>query len=127
MIAAALLAACGGAPADSPRDPGGGSATAVGSLSQPSAQSTLAMPLSIPAEAFLQVGDVPGTAKAKPDRLGAARDGNLDVRRAAVRSLAGWADRDDVAGALRAAGDDPDADVRAYARRALTNLPSRGI
>jgi succinate dehydrogenase/fumarate reductase flavoprotein subunit/HEAT repeat protein len=57
---------------------------------------------------------------AVPALLGAARDGNLDVRRAAVRSLAGWAGRDDVAAALAAAGADPDADVRAYARRALT-------
>ncbi len=34
-------------------------------------------------------------------------DGNLDVRRAAVRSLAGWAHRDDVAAALRSALDGP--------------------
>ncbi|MEU7875836.1 fumarate reductase/succinate dehydrogenase flavoprotein subunit [Dactylosporangium sp. NPDC049140] len=51
--------------------------------------------------------------------LGAAGDGNLDVRRAAVRSLARWAGRFDVAAALRAAAEDPDADVRAYARQGL--------
>jgi hypothetical protein len=49
----------------------------------------------------------------------AAGDTNLDVRRAAVRSLAGWTGRDDVTAALRRAATDPDADVRAYARRAL--------
>lgn len=52
--------------------------------------------------------------------LAAVADPNLDVRRAVVRSLSTWADRADVAAALRAAADqDPDADVRAYARRAL--------
>ncbi|MEV4641350.1 fumarate reductase/succinate dehydrogenase flavoprotein subunit [Actinoplanes sp. NPDC049548] len=56
---------------------------------------------------------------AVPALLHAAGDENLDVRRAAVRSLAGWAHRNDVAATLRAAGADPDADVRAYARRAL--------
>ena len=54
-----------------------------------------------------------------PVLLIAAGDAHLDVRRAAVRSLARWADRDDVAAALRAADGDPDADVRAYARQAL--------
>lgn len=53
----------------------------------------------------------------------AARDGNLDVRRAAVRSLGRWAERAEVAAILRAAADDPDADVRAYARRALALPP----
>jgi hypothetical protein len=51
----------------------------------------------------------------------AARDHNLDVRRATIRSLTAWSDRDDVVAALRAAAaGDPDADVRAYARQALT-------
>ncbi|RZU53583.1 HEAT repeat protein [Krasilnikovia cinnamomea] len=49
-----------------------------------------------------------------------ARDPNLDVRRAAVRSLAAWVHRADVTAVLRSAAADPDADVRAYARRALT-------
>ncbi|SNR91883.1 Succinate dehydrogenase/fumarate reductase, flavoprotein subunit [Streptosporangium subroseum] len=46
-------------------------------------------------------------------------DDNLDVRKAAVLALAPWTSRPDVTRALRAAGDDPDADVRAYARRSL--------
>ncbi|WP_344251888.1 HEAT repeat domain-containing protein, partial [Actinoplanes campanulatus] len=57
------------------------------------------------------------TDVAAPALSGAVRDGNLDVRKAAVRSLAAWAAADDVAAALRAAGVDPDADVRAWARR----------
>jgi hypothetical protein len=36
-----------------------------------------------------------------------------------VLALAPWTSRPDVTRALRAAGDDPDADVRAYARRSL--------
>ncbi|MEV8504872.1 fumarate reductase/succinate dehydrogenase flavoprotein subunit [Actinoplanes sp. NPDC051475] len=56
---------------------------------------------------------------AVPALAEAARDPNLDVRRAAVRSLAGWSHRADVVSVLRAAAADPDADVRAYARRAL--------
>jgi succinate dehydrogenase/fumarate reductase flavoprotein subunit/HEAT repeat protein len=61
----------------------------------------------------------PATVAVRP-LLAAVRDRNRDVRRAAVRALAGWPNRDDVAAALRAALDaDPDADVRAYARRAL--------
>ncbi|OJF12811.1 succinate dehydrogenase/fumarate reductase flavoprotein subunit [Couchioplanes caeruleus] len=56
---------------------------------------------------------------AVPALTGAARDPNLDVRRSAVRSLAGWAYRPEVATVLRSASTDPDADVRAYARRAL--------
>jgi HEAT repeat protein len=52
--------------------------------------------------------------------LAATGDGNLDVRRAAIRSLAAWVLRPDVAERLRAAvAEDPDADVRAYARQAL--------
>jgi HEAT repeat protein len=58
---------------------------------------------------------------AVPVLLTAAGDDNLDVRRAAVRSLTRWAHRGDVAAALaHAAGGDPDADVRAYARQALS-------
>ncbi|HEX9999319.1 MAG TPA: fumarate reductase/succinate dehydrogenase flavoprotein subunit [Actinoplanes sp.] len=58
------------------------------------------------------------TGVAVPVLLTAVGDAHLDVRRAAVRSLARWAGRDDVAAALRAADGDPDADVRAYARQA---------
>ncbi|GII00120.1 fumarate reductase/succinate dehydrogenase flavoprotein subunit [Planobispora takensis] len=50
---------------------------------------------------------------------GALADGNLDVRKAAVLSLAPWAARPEAAAALRGALADTDADVRAYARRAL--------
>ena len=57
---------------------------------------------------------------ALPALLSAAGDDNLDVRRAAIRSLTAWTDRSDVTAALRTALHDPDADVRAYARRALT-------
>jgi HEAT repeat protein len=56
---------------------------------------------------------------AVPALAGALHDVNLDVRRAAVRALASWTDRDDVRELLRLAADDPDADVRAYARRAV--------
>ncbi len=56
---------------------------------------------------------------AVPVLLTAAKDGNLDVRRAAVRSLSAWPERDDVRSALVEAGSDVDADVRAWARRAL--------
>ncbi|MEV6598691.1 fumarate reductase/succinate dehydrogenase flavoprotein subunit [Actinoplanes sp. NPDC051346] len=56
---------------------------------------------------------------AVPPLTAATRDANLDVRRAAVRSLAGWAHRAEVTAVLRSVSADPDADVRAYARRAL--------
>jgi HEAT repeat protein len=61
---------------------------------------------------------------AVPALTDATRDPNLDVRRAAVRSLAGWAHRAEVVALLRAASTDPDADVRAYARRALAPSPN---
>ncbi|HVW34276.1 MAG TPA: HEAT repeat domain-containing protein, partial [Acidimicrobiia bacterium] len=52
--------------------------------------------------------------------LGALADGNLDVRKAAVQSLTRWARaRPEVRHALEGALDDPDADVRGYARLAL--------
>lgn len=50
----------------------------------------------------------------------ATGDENLDVRKAAVRSLGHLApDHPGVTAALHTATDDPDADVRAYARQAL--------
>jgi hypothetical protein len=51
----------------------------------------------------------------------ASRDPHLDVRKAAVSSLAGWAGDPDVSIALKDALDDSDADadVRAIARHAL--------
>jgi HEAT repeat protein len=51
--------------------------------------------------------------------LPALSDPNLDIRKAAVRALARWATDPQVALALKRAQDDTDADVRAYARRAL--------
>ncbi|GAA4464213.1 fumarate reductase/succinate dehydrogenase flavoprotein subunit [Phytohabitans houttuyneae] len=74
----------------------------------------------------VRAGAAAGLAAADPAvavtaLLRAAADRNHDVRRAAVKALARWADRVDVTAALRAAAsDDGDADVRAYARRALT-------
>ncbi|HEY1917237.1 MAG TPA: fumarate reductase/succinate dehydrogenase flavoprotein subunit [Streptosporangiaceae bacterium] len=49
----------------------------------------------------------------------AAADPHADVRKAVVIALTGWAARPQAAAALRAALDDADADVRAYARQAL--------
>ncbi|MEV8636030.1 fumarate reductase/succinate dehydrogenase flavoprotein subunit [Streptosporangium sp. NPDC051023] len=50
----------------------------------------------------------------------AVADDNLDVRKAAVLALTSWAARPEIATALNVALSDPDADVRAYARRALS-------
>ncbi len=50
----------------------------------------------------------------------AVTDPHLDVRKAAVLGLAGWAWRPEARDALLAALDDTDADVRAYARKAMT-------
>jgi HEAT repeat protein len=52
----------------------------------------------------------------------ALRDTNLDVRKAAVQALAPWSGDPTVDTALRAACDDIDADVRAYARAALERV-----
>ncbi|WP_068277588.1 fumarate reductase/succinate dehydrogenase flavoprotein subunit [Aldersonia kunmingensis] len=46
-------------------------------------------------------------------------DPHLDVRKAVVLTLAQWRDDPDVRAALESAGSDADADVRAYARRAI--------
>jgi succinate dehydrogenase/fumarate reductase flavoprotein subunit/HEAT repeat protein len=64
-----------------------------------------------------------GAVKALADPeavLPALADANLDVRKAAVRALARWTDHKSVTEALSRAQADPDADVRAYARQALT-------
>jgi HEAT repeat protein len=54
--------------------------------------------------------------------LAALSDPNLDVRKAAVRALGQLSPAHrDVPTALRRAGEDPDADVRAYARQALSH------
>ncbi|GGK33417.1 fumarate reductase/succinate dehydrogenase flavoprotein subunit [Nocardia camponoti] len=51
---------------------------------------------------------------------GALSDQHLDVRKAAVLTLTTWQDDAAALSALSSAVTDPDADVRAYARRALT-------
>ncbi|WP_280483093.1 HEAT repeat domain-containing protein, partial [Nocardia cyriacigeorgica] len=56
---------------------------------------------------------------ALPALTEALSDPHLDVRKAAVLALSGWAGLDSARIALKHAVDDPDADVRAYARRAL--------
>ncbi|GID64707.1 fumarate reductase/succinate dehydrogenase flavoprotein-like FrdA [Actinoplanes cyaneus] len=97
------------------------------------AAASIGCPGSLTSVAIAQLGDPAwqvreGAAKALgaarpelavPVLLTAAKDANLDVRRAAVRSLSAWPDRDDVRAALLEAGADVDADVRAWARRAL--------
>lgn len=60
-----------------------------------------------------------GVETAVPVLLVLCLDAHMDVRRAAVQSLARWADRADVRQALEAATADPDADVRGHARLAL--------
>ncbi len=52
----------------------------------------------------------------------ALRDPHLDVREAAVLSLATWPHTGAAHDALQLANDDSDADVRAYARRALDSV-----
>ncbi|MFD0474811.1 HEAT repeat domain-containing protein [Nonomuraea thailandensis] len=59
-------------------------------------------------------------ATAAPPLVEALSDANLDVRKAAVVALGPWAGAAEVERALRGALGDTDADVRAYARRALT-------
>ncbi|MFI6772492.1 fumarate reductase/succinate dehydrogenase flavoprotein subunit [Nocardia sp. NPDC050412] len=72
----------------------------------------------------VRVGAARGLAGAAPD-LGviplseALHDPHLDVRKAAVLSLATWPHSGAAHDALKLAIDDTDADVRAYARRAL--------
>jgi HEAT repeat protein len=55
---------------------------------------------------------------AVPPLARAARDPHAGVRKAAVIALAAMTSHPAAIDALRAAADDPDADVRAYARRA---------
>ncbi|WP_433715365.1 fumarate reductase/succinate dehydrogenase flavoprotein subunit [Nocardia sp. CA-084685] len=72
----------------------------------------------------VRVGAARGLAGAAPD-IGviplseALHDPHLDVRKAAVLSLATWPHSGAAHDALKLAIDDTDADVRAYARRAL--------
>ncbi|WP_182909661.1 fumarate reductase/succinate dehydrogenase flavoprotein subunit [Microbispora sp. H13382] len=72
----------------------------------------------------VRVGAARGLAAADPalavePLVAALADPHLDVRKAAVLSLSAWAVRAEVAAALHGALGDSDADVRAYARRAL--------
>ncbi|WP_051164599.1 fumarate reductase/succinate dehydrogenase flavoprotein subunit [Nocardia testacea] len=74
----------------------------------------------------VRVGAAKGLAGAEPgaavtELAGALTDPHLDVRKAAVLSLASWPGHEAARELLRRAVDDPDADVRAYARRAVTN------
>jgi HEAT repeat protein len=68
-------------------------------------------------------GDKPGKSGrrgvASAALAAASRDPHLDVRKAAVSSLSGWAGDPDVSVALKDALDDSDADVRAIAGHAL--------
>ncbi|WP_280444455.1 fumarate reductase/succinate dehydrogenase flavoprotein subunit [Nocardia brasiliensis] len=72
----------------------------------------------------IRVGAARGLAGATPELAvapltEALLDPHLDVRKAAVLTLTGWPDDGDAHDAVRRAVDDTDADVRAYARRAL--------
>lgn len=59
---------------------------------------------------------------AAPHLISAVADDNLDVRKAAVRALAERiAERPEVTAALQSALEDPDADVRAFARIGIAN------
>ncbi|HYN95621.1 MAG TPA: HEAT repeat domain-containing protein, partial [Pilimelia sp.] len=105
LVRAAALAAAGqlgGA--------GGLTAAAIGALADPAWQVR---------EGAAKALGAADPEVAVPALTDATRDANLDVRRAAVRSLAGWVHRADVVAVLRSVAADPDADVRAYARRAL--------
>ncbi|MBE3012034.1 fumarate reductase/succinate dehydrogenase flavoprotein subunit [Microbispora sp. NEAU-D428] len=78
-----------------------------------------------------RVGAARGLAAADPalavePLVAALADPHLDVRKAAVLSLSGWAARPEVAAALHGALGDSDADVRAYARRALDAEAAEG-
>ncbi|MEW9527761.1 fumarate reductase/succinate dehydrogenase flavoprotein subunit [Microbispora sp. NPDC049125] len=79
----------------------------------------------------VRVGAARGLAAAEPSvaagpLAAALGDPHLDVRKAAVLSLSGWARRPEVADALAGALRDSDADVRAYARRALSGVGAEG-
>ncbi|MEU6430698.1 fumarate reductase/succinate dehydrogenase flavoprotein subunit [Microbispora sp. NPDC046973] len=109
LVRAAALEAFGGLGQAAHGEPGL-TETAVRGLADPAWQ--------------VRVGAARGLAAAVPalavePLVAALADPHLDVRKAAVLSLSGWAARPEVAAALHAALGDSDADVRAYARRAL--------
>jgi HEAT repeat protein len=62
---------------------------------------------------------------AVPRLTQAIADAHLDVRKAAVLGLTRWSDEPTARDALSIALKDNDADVRAYARRALADAPAR--
>ncbi|MFG2289585.1 fumarate reductase/succinate dehydrogenase flavoprotein subunit [Streptomyces sp. NPDC048595] len=71
----------------------------------------------------VRAGAAQALAAARPETAvtalrSALRDGHADVRKAAVLALRAHAGRADARDALAAVADDPDADVRAYARLA---------
>ncbi|MEV0432009.1 fumarate reductase/succinate dehydrogenase flavoprotein subunit [Nocardia sp. NPDC050413] len=73
----------------------------------------------------VRVGAAKGLAGVSPEVAveplrAALSDRHLDVRKAAVLSLSTWLDSPTALDALESAVTDPDADVRAYARRAVT-------
>jgi HEAT repeat protein len=73
----------------------------------------------------VRVGGARGLAAAPPKvavapLVNAVEDPHADVRKAAVITLGGWTGSPDAAEALERAGKDADADVRGYARRALS-------
>ncbi|MEV0686375.1 fumarate reductase/succinate dehydrogenase flavoprotein subunit [Nocardia sp. NPDC050378] len=73
----------------------------------------------------VRVGAAKGLAGASPDLAveplrTTLSDRHLDVRKTAVLSLSTWPDSSTALDALESAVTDPDADVRAYARRAVT-------
>ncbi len=73
----------------------------------------------------VRVGAAKGLAGAPADAavpllVEALRDPHLDVRKAAVLSLARWPEHPGAHDGLTGATTDSDADVRAYARRAVT-------
>ncbi|MBD3139930.1 fumarate reductase/succinate dehydrogenase flavoprotein subunit [Microbispora bryophytorum] len=80
----------------------------------------------------VRVGAARGLAAADPalavePLVAALADPHLDVRKAAVLALSAWAARTEVAAALRGALGDSDADVRAYARKALDAARAEGV
>ncbi|MBO4271983.1 HEAT repeat domain-containing protein, partial [Microbispora triticiradicis] len=121
LVRAAALGASAGLGPALYREPGAGFDTGSDAVS--GFAETAVRALADPAWE-VRVGAARGLAGADPGLaagplVAALADPHLDVRKAAVLSLSAWAARRDVAVALRGALGDSDADVRAYARRAL--------
>jgi succinate dehydrogenase/fumarate reductase flavoprotein subunit/HEAT repeat protein len=97
---------------------------AAGALGCPPPLSTLAVAALADPAWEVRVGAVRALAGAGPGVaaapvVAAAQDADADVRKAAVIALGPWAGEPGVASALESRLADRDADVRAYARRAL--------